>query len=89
MGQVNATHPTQPLIKDEHGTTRFKQNAIVRYLLDAGPFNLHDLALLPFSDEDRIQLAQLIGYSLCGFSELPYVSDEVYERAAAQEAREV
>lgn len=77
-------HPLQPLV-NKSGVIRFKTNYIVRYLLDAGPFDMNKLALLPFSDEDREQFAQLIGYSLSGFSELSYVSDETYERAAAQE----
>ncbi len=78
-------HPIQPLIEDECGIHRFKKNAIVRHLLDVGPFDMNQLACLPFSDEDREQFAQLIGYSLSGFSELDYVSDETYERAAAQD----
>jgi hypothetical protein len=74
-------HPVQPIVKDEHGVVRFKANAIVRFLLDAGSFDLNQLAAMDFSDEDREQFAQLIGYSLSGFGELSYVSDETYERA--------
>jgi hypothetical protein len=77
-------HPMQPLVRDADGVVRFKQNAIVRFLLDAGPFDLNQIALMPFSDEDREHFAQLIGYSLDGFGELSYVSDESYEQAAAQ-----
>ncbi len=72
-------HPNQPLEKDSEGIQRFKQNKIVRYLLDAGPFDMNDLALMPFDDEDRQQFAQLIGYSVCGYSDLDYVSDERFE----------
>lgn len=75
-------HPIQPLEKDKHGTTRFKANAIVRLLLDDGKYDMNRLAMLPFSDEDREQFAQLIGYSLSGFGDLSYVSDETYEKAA-------
>lgn len=74
-------HPIQPLVLDENGVLRFEENKIVRYLLDAGPFDMNKLALMPFSNEDREQFAQLIGYSLSGFSELSYVSDETYNRA--------
>jgi hypothetical protein len=35
---------------------------------------MNDLALMPFSNEDREQFAQLIGYSVSGFGELPYAS---------------
>lgn len=74
-------HPVQPLDLDEHGTLRFKANAIIRFLLDTGPFDMNKIALMPFSQEDREQFAQLIGYSLSGFGELSYVSDETYDRA--------
>ncbi len=69
-------HPMQPIEKDENGVIRFKENKIVRYLLDAGPFDMNQLAMLPFSQEDREQFAQLIGYSVGGFGELSYVSQE-------------
>lgn len=80
----------QPIYRDDDGVVRFRQNAIVRYLLDAGHLDLNDIALRRFDDEDRAQLAQLIGYSLSGFSELSYVSDELYEQAefAAMQAEE-
>jgi hypothetical protein len=74
-------HPLQPIALDEHGTARFKKNAIVDYLLEAGPFDLNQLALMPFSTEDREQLAQLIGYSVSGFNELSYVSTAACEEA--------
>lgn len=73
--------PLQPLYTDEHGTLRFKENAIVRYLLDNGGIDMNDLAMLPFDNEEREQFATLIGYSLGGFAELSYVSDEAYATA--------
>lgn len=75
-------HPIQPLEKDEQGDLRFKKNPIVRYLLDNGRINLNDLATVDFSDEDRQHFAQLIGYSLSGYGDLSYVSDEAYAAAA-------
>ena len=66
------------------GIIRFKQNAIVRLLLDTGKFNLNDIARMNFSNEDHEQLAQLIGYSLSGFGELSYVSDKTFDAAAQQ-----
>lgn len=75
-------HPIQPVGWDCDGRIRFKHNAIVRFLLDMGPFDLNQIALLPnISREDHEQFAQLIGYSLSGFGELPYVSNEVYAEA--------
>ncbi len=83
-----AKHPMQPLIRDSDGVIRFKANAIVRFLLDIGPLNLNLLSMMPFSTEDRQQFAQLIGYSLSGYGDLPYVDDEAYETAELARARE-
>jgi hypothetical protein len=74
-------HPMQPFYLDEHDTLRFKRNAIVRFLLDAGQFDMNAIARMQFSDEDREQFAQLIGYSYGGFCELSYVSNETLELA--------
>jgi hypothetical protein len=79
-------HPVQKLYEDDHGTVRFVGNAIVRHLLDNGPFDMNDLARLFHGEEhreDAEQFAQLIGYSLSGFGELSYVSDETYYEAEA------
>jgi hypothetical protein len=77
--------PMQPMYRDDHGVVRFRANPLVRWLLDNGGKDLNDLALQAdaqgWSDEDRQQFAQLIGYSLSGYSELHYVTDEAYARA--------
>ena len=68
-------HPQQPIELDRHGVARFKKNSIVEYLLDKGPFDMNDLALLPprvASDEAHRQFAQLIGYSVSGYGDLSY-----------------
>jgi hypothetical protein len=72
----------QPLHVDEHGTVRFKKNAIVVHLLKTYT-DLDELARLNFTDEDRRQFAQLIGYSLDGYGGLPYVGKDDYDRARA------
>ena len=74
-------HPIQPIEKDKHGILRFKENKIVSYLLDNGKISLNKIAVMDFSREDRQQFAQLIGYSLSGYSELSYVDDESYYTA--------
>ncbi len=74
--------PLQPIYIDDGGSHRFKANAIVRYLLDKGGLDLNHLAVQDFPIEDQEQFAQLIGYSLNGFSELSYVSDDTYQLAA-------
>lgn len=79
-----ARHPIQPLQTDTDGVVRFKSNKIVRFLLDWASrrgIDMNALALMPFENEDREQFAQLIGYSLSGFGELSYVSDETYDSA--------
>jgi len=82
-------HPIQPIVIDEHGAKRFKENKIVRYLLDNGGIDLNQLAALPFEQNDCEQFAQLIGYSLGGFAELSYVSDETFHnvRMASRETK--
>jgi hypothetical protein len=80
--------PMQPVKKDAHGTVRFHANAIVRHLLDRGKINLNQIAMLDVPQEDREQFAQLIGYSICGYHELSYVSDESAAQAS-ERAKEV
>ena len=75
-------NPIQPLY-NSNGVFRFKSNKIVEMLLDKGPFDMNSLADMDFSRDDREQFAQLIGYSLNGFAELSYASDDVYDIAAA------
>lgn len=74
-------HPMQPIEFDSRGTIRFKENKIVTYLLDHGGIDLNHLAVQGFSDEDHMQFAQLIGYSVSGFGDLSYASDEVVAEA--------
>ena len=77
-------HPVQPLVVDEHGTIRFKGNAIVRFLLDTSVNDLNKLYCMPFSREDWVQFNQLIGYSVCGWSDLSCVNDDDYARATKE-----
>ena len=72
---------------DEKGTVRFVKNEIVRFLLDEGPFDMNTIALKGFSKEDQEQFAHLIGYSIGGFGDLNYVSDEAYNKADAKMRR--
>lgn len=73
---VAPPHPMQPVVLDATGVVRFKGNEIVRVLLDEGGIDLNKIAMRKFSAEDREQFAQLIGYSVSGYHELSYVSDE-------------
>lgn len=88
MSKTQPKHPMQPLIRDDSKSraVRFKPNKIVRYLLDNGGVDMNALFSLPFAQEDRVQFAQLIGYSLCGFHELNFVPDSA-AMAASRAAR--
>jgi len=70
---MNKKHPRQKIHLVKDGVPRFVQNDIVLWLLEAGPYDLNQIACLPNVDwEDREQFAQLIGYSVSGFGDLSY-----------------
>jgi len=95
-------HPMQPVHLDEHGVIRFRKNVIVDVLVDRDSERgrvypdfpartnggLNWISMQDFSQEDQEQLAQLIGYSVSGYHELDYVSDESAAQASKL-AREI
>lgn len=70
-------HPMQAIAKDNLGTIRFRRNQIIDYLYSKGLFDLNALAVMEFDKADRIQIAQLLGYSVSGFGDLPYADADV------------
>lgn len=62
--------PMQPIYVDGHGVVRFMKNTIVKRLLDEGGIDLNQIAKWDVTDEERMQFAQLIGYSVSGFGDL-------------------
>jgi hypothetical protein len=88
--------PMQPVYRSKSGVIRFRKNAIVDALVDRdtergrvypdfparSDGGLNWIAMQRFSQADQEQLAQLIGYSISGYHELSYVSDESAERAS-------
>lgn len=85
-------NPIQPLFNGNDGRLRFKENQIVSQLLDfakARGFGLNEIAAMNFTDDDRQQFAQLIGYSLDGYGTLSYVSDEALEVATTGKDDEI
>lgn len=76
-------HPRQPILLAADNVVRFKENKIVSWMLEMGrqgkAFDLNMIAVTPFSVEDRVQLAQLIGYSVSGFGDLSYVPEAEVE----------
>jgi len=80
---MEPTNPIQPLVM-VNGVLRFKENRIVSYLLDFARRHgcgMNELARMDFSADDRMQFAQLIGYSHSGAGDLEYISNEVWESA--------
>jgi len=75
------SQPMQPVVLDEDGRARFQENKIVRFMLDCGKIDLNMIAHIPFDNADREQFAQLIGYAVDSFAELPYASEESIEIA--------
>jgi len=79
----------QPVVVANDGMIRFSENRLVEHLLDwATPrgCGMNELAVVEAPDWARRQFAQLIGYSVSGYSELSYVDDAAYERAMNQRA---
>lgn len=89
---TDLAHPMQPIGWDGTGVIRFKQNAIVNAMVeecrDRGGLDLNKVAIAVarggFSNEDQVQLAQLIGYSVSGFGDLDYVPEAVVQAADLQ-----
>jgi len=77
MSNDNPKHPIQPLVVDGHGVIRFKENKIVSWLLDNLNGGMNTIAEMDFTDEDREQFAQLVGYSHSGAGDLGYMSHHV------------
>lgn len=79
------THPIQPLVPDANDVIRFKANKIVTHLLKCCENRTHadmnSIAAGDFSKEDRIQFAQLIGYSWSGAGDLSYMPADVIDAA--------
>ncbi len=88
LGQSALTSLVMPMQPIRDG--RFVANNIVKMLLDTHPtMDMNTIAMLSFTEQEQMQFAQLIGYSLNGFSELSYVDDETYAAAETIEAEGV
>lgn len=78
--------PMQPVVISANGCVRFKENRIVSALLDHGEktgYSMNDIARGDFTGEERMQMAQLIGYSVSGYGDLSYASRESVAKADA------
>lgn len=73
--------PLQPTRIDKHETLRFTRNRMVELCLEMGPVDMNMLAILPFTQTERQQFAQITGYSVSGYGDLSYCDDESYRAA--------
>lgn len=76
----------QTIFVDDHGTARFAPNRIVNDMLEAVRggvrMDMNSIACNDkYSDEERMQFAQLIGYSVSSYGDLSYVSDASVRKA--------
>ena len=79
-------HPMQPLEQDKDGIIRFKENRLIRFLLDSHPNqNLNSLSIRDQQGEcnkgDYTQLMQLIGYSVSGYGGLSTSPKKIVRKA--------
>ena len=84
-------HPMQPIIIDDSGTTRFKENKIVSLLLETSRLDLNALSMMLAKDmvkqEDYTHLMQLIGYSVSGYGDLSTSPENLVEMADQEAGR--
>ncbi|MCD9477232.1 hypothetical protein GLP21_12610 [Photobacterium carnosum] len=75
MNAAKAGFPMQPIYLDD--VLRFKENEIVVWWVDNGNINMNKIVAEFFNSNpnDLQQFAQLIGYSVDGYFELGYVSN--------------
>ena len=67
------------LAKD--GVVRFKDNAVVRWLVDNKKISLNELVQQTFPVEDQEEFWQMLGYSVSGFGDLSWVRPETVVEA--------
>lgn len=82
--------PRQPIGFGEDGAVRFKENAIVRLLLEESKrhgFGLNEIAGAVMTKKvpigDAVQFWQLLGYSISGYGELSFVPKSEIEACDA------
>lgn len=77
----NMKHPMQPIGFAEGNVVRFKANKVIQWLFDTGKLDLNAMAMQNFSKQDTEQIAQLLGYSVCGYSDLSYATKKSKDQA--------
>jgi Cys-tRNA synthase (O-phospho-L-seryl-tRNA:Cys-tRNA synthase) len=80
-------NPMQPIVIDSEDVVRFKTNKIVYTvykIAEAHGCGLNKITKQNFTQDDQKQFAQLLGYSVSGYGDLPYV-DKVSVECADQQ----
>lgn len=70
---MSKRHPMQPVVIASDGCARFKENRIVRDLLDLASkhgLDLNQICIKDYEPDDYAQLMELIGYSVSGYGDL-------------------
>ncbi len=77
-----AKHPMQPLEFDKEGIIRFKQNAIVKFLIDQYSTQVLNYIYVSgdFPWEDYKQFVQLSGHRVSSCKDMKYATDEEIKR---------
>jgi hypothetical protein len=85
---MKKNHPVQEVIVDSRGVHRFRKNQIVEWLFVSHPhIDMNAITRENFSDADRTQFAQLIGYSVSGVGDLSYFDRDVLRTADRRSKR--
>lgn len=79
--------PMRPIFIDDANRPAFKGNAVIQYLVRSGKLNMvqavEKIADKSLPQEDIDEFYQLVGYSIGGYCEIKFVSDESCEKALA------
>lgn len=70
---MSKRHPMQPVVIAADGCARFKENKIVRDLLELASkhgMDLNQICIKGYEPDDYAQLMELIGYSVSGYGDL-------------------
>jgi len=81
MRKKKNKHPMQPIFLDEQGVARFKENPIIRFLLNEAHANISHVVNSGFSQEDIDQFTQLLGCSVCAFGDYGFASKKAVKKA--------
>lgn len=81
---MSKRHPMQPVVIAGDGCARFKENKIVRDLLDMASkhgMDLNQICIKGYDPDDYAQLMELIGYSVSGYGDLHLARRDHVRRA--------